>query len=652
MKHLLVPSLALLLTSCHSHHDSPQPVSPAPLVLSAGMETITASPAAEWTTRVDRARLGLDNGEPIACYELTTPVGEPFQFDVLSRATGNAGNVILGLAHAADGDTTPASGIDSIARAGIVPSASGTLRGEPWIQAWGDGFSHISVQGAVQQEQILALRADNGDEKARALVHIAIGPRSVINVGTTPVPDYPGVTDRRTIYTSNSWLFGLPTATVSGDRTTVVTYEGDRGDPRRWQRYEMRLQVDHQTHAVTGGASYETSGDTGNWRDHELAGLFNVLALVHCGAQTVDLRLSFDRGASFAQTIELDHIPSWSPRLCQIAMAADYSLAVTWWSSHGAMSELMLARGAPVAFDPQGSPTWYAMQPAETIHTAAADVTPLLMGMTWSEGGDLVIGYAFTDFSFNQGGMSVLSTESRCAVFPWHGTPRDVVVDMEEAFMGRDPSVAVLGSGDTMRVLYAYEGLGGVRLRASSDGGRTFGPKLQLDGGATGVPTVLAREQGGVVRVDLLYLSQEAAGQELHVRHWDDFDNGVFGDYRLTHAVLTPCASVPRNQPVPGAPNENCPDFGMRVTQVHWSGYDAVLDGDDVVVVVDEITYDTPIFLSGMHQIVNSNSSTSGWIPPGGFGAAQPPPLAPGLTQPAPQPNVNHLHQLRMLRLD
>src|SRR5262249_36595044 len=161
------------------------------------------------------------------------------------------------------------------------------------------------------------------------------------------------------------------------------------------------------------------------------------------------------------QTIQLDQLTDRTPRLCQIAMAADYSLAVAWWRSQDNRSELMLCRGSPVAFDPQGSPTWYAMQEPMVLQDRAGDVGPLLMGMVWSEGGDLVIGHAATI-------LATGNTESRCTVIPWQGTTRDVVVD-EEPLLGLDPSVAVLGSGDTMRVFYAYEGQRGVRLRTSSD---------------------------------------------------------------------------------------------------------------------------------------------------------------------------------------
>lgn len=650
MKHASIPFFSALLLAGCDPTPSRGPTPEAPLVMVAGMDTIPPTTEAEWTTRVDRSRLGFQPGERVTCYELTTPAGEPFQFDVLSRRQGNTGDVVVALAHAADGGGTPGTGLDSIAQAGMIVSATGTQQTDPWLEAWGSGFSRISLRGTVQGEQILALRADNGEERVKALVRIAIGPRSAINVATRAGGDYPGVLDSRTIYSSNSWLFGLPTAAVSGDRTTVVAYEGDRADPTRWQRYEMRLQVDHQTNAVTGGASLETSPDSGNWRDHEIAGLFNTLAIVHCGGETVGVRLSYDRGASFPQSIELARLASWSSRLCQIAMAADYSLAVTFWRTRDGLSELVLARGAPSAFDPQGSPTWYEMQPPLVLRTVAVDMSPLLMGLTWSEGGDLVIGYAYTTFTVNADLTRIARTSSRCAVIPWQGTLRDVLVD-EEQFIGRDPSVSVLGSGDSMRVLYAYEGRGGVRLCASTDGGRTFTQVTRIDDGATAMPAVLARMQGGHPRVDLLFLAQTLMGQELHLRHWDDFDSSIHADFKLTRAAQVPSASVPRSQQVPGAGfHVGPPGFGIRITEVHWFGYDAVLEGDDVVVVLDEITYDAVTCLGGMR--VPGNAGTLVGPTSAGFAPATPPPLAPGLTQAVPPPNSNHLHQLKMLRLD
>ena len=236
----------------------------------------------------------------------------------------------------------------------------------------------------------------------------------------------------------------------------------------------------------------------------------------------------------------------------------------------------------------------------------------------------------------------------------WGGEFTDVLVD-EEVIVGKDPSVAVLGSGASMQVFYAYEGSDGVRLRVSADGGRTFGAPVAVGDASSSVPTVLARDQDGKARVDLLYLSQGEAGCELRVLHWDDFGSGPPTDHRLTTAETIPSASTPRDRPVPGAGIAAMPpEVGFRVREVAWSGYDAVVDGDDVVVVYDEVTYDAwTILLGGWFMDGREGAPGGAVLGAGdGFEPAEPPTLAPGLTEPVPAPDPDHMHQLKMLRLD
>ncbi len=629
----------------------------AALMLVAGMAPIPPGEAGAWADGVDLERLGIDPWTVDAYYDLTTPAGEPFQFDAVSRRPGNSGEVTLSLAHAADDGNTPVGGPETVAEVGIVPSASGAVDNAPWLDAHGDGFGRISLRGTVDADQVLAVRAVVGGETTTVLVRVGIGDESPINLAARTETDYPGVTDARDLYSSNSWMFGLPTAAVSGDRTTIVAYEGDRADPSRYARYEMRLQLDNLGGGVTGGASEEASADSGNWRDHEVAGLYNTLALVHSGVEDVTVRLSFDRGATFAQTKTLETGSNgWVPRLAQVAMAADYTLAVACWKSgrdEGGTTDLNLVLGRPSDFDGGGSPTRYAFDPAITVRRVAGDATPLLTGLAWSGGGDLVVGYGFSTFTSNPDRTWTSLTQNRCAVIPWEGDLRDTLVEEDEV-VGKDPSVAVLGSGDAMRIFFAYEASDGVRLAVSGDAGRTFGPPRDTGDPSSSVPTVLARDQGGEARVDLLYMAQGAEGAEIHLVHWDDFDEGAPATYRLTTAKMVPSASTPRDRAVPGAAFGILPpDYGYRTTQVAWFGYDAVLDGDDVVLVYDEQTYDAMVFLGG-----GWFEGGRGWdvglaaAPGAEFSPAEPPPLAPGLTEPVPAPDPDHMHQLKMLRLD
>jgi hypothetical protein len=88
------------------------------------------------------------------------------------------------------------------------------------------------------------------------------------------------------------------------------------------------------------------------------------------------------------------------------------------------------------------------------------------------------------------------------------------------------------------------------------------------------------------------------------------------------------------------------------VRQLGWFGYDAALDGDDIVIVYDQETYDAYTILNAV--------SILGLPAPGApgaagaedqFSAAEPPPLAPGLTEPLPAPDEDDLHVLRFLRV-
>jgi hypothetical protein len=155
--------------------------------------------------------------------------------------------------------------------------------------------------------------------------------------------------------------------------------------------------------------------------------------------------------------------------------------------------------------------------------------------------------------------------------------------------------------------------------------------------------------------VDVLYLTQGDQGQELWLRHWDDYDAGAFEDHRLTTAKWTATKDLPRDAPVPGADfGAFVPDAGFRITQVAWLGYDAVLDGDDVVVVYDEETFDAWTICFAGPGFMQELDGRGAPAPAGGadFQAAEPPPLAPGLTEPVPPPDPDHMHQLRLLRLD
>ncbi len=629
----------------------------APLVVAAGMLPIEPAPVDNVSRTVDLGRLDLADVTQV--YELTTPEGEPFSFDLLTRGAGNEGQVRVSLAHAADDGAVPAGGPETLAFAGIVPTANGASGHEEWFDAFGDGFARITVSGAIESEQVLAIECETPDGDVTALIRVRIGPESPINVDPRGSTDYAGVLDLDTIYSSDSLQFGMPVCAISGDRTTIVTYEGDGSDPYRYDRYEMRLQHDRVTDLVTGGASQEPNPDFGNWRDHEVAALFNVLALVHCGFSEVTLRLSFDRGATFGQTATLARAgPDGATHLAAIEMAADYTLAVAFWQSHPGGAELLLVEGHASTFDGGGSPTRFAFDAPRVLYATSGDVSPVSMGVVWSLGGDLVIGYGFTTFEWNDVTTeTTVTTQFRCAVRLHDGVFEDTLLE-EDVTVARDPSVAVTGEGATMRIFYAYEGRDGVRMRTSDDAGTTWSAPMLLDDPFSYLPTVIARTQDDALRVDLLFLTYAGVGTELHLRHWDDFGTTPFSDHRLTEATMEGDFGDPNPLPGPVPPPGGgigvmpfAPDEVPVITQISWFGYDATLDGDDIVVVLDEERSE-PFAVMFLGDDIRGAEGGLGAPAAGDFEVADPPPLAPGLTQPVPAPDPAHRHQLKLMRLD
>lgn len=619
----------------------------AEIVLAAGLEQVepaNASPRYE----VDLGRLGSGRGVVHQEFVLTTPAGEAFSFDLTARSETNAGDVVVGLAHVRDGTTMATGGAESMARAGCLPTGPGIVNDGPWLTAWGDGFTRITVTGRIDREQVFLVRRQIGVGRFEyAEVAVTLGPRSAINHAGGTVTSYPGGVTDEWLYSSPAWVFGQPAIAVSGDRTSIVTYEGDRGGlSSSFDRYEMRIQHDAATGVVTGGGSEEVSADTGNWRDHEIAALYNVLAVVRGGTDQVSLKLSFDRGATFGQ-LESVAVPRGGiARLLAIDMALDYSLAVTYWANDGDRAQLVLWEGVPDAFDGAGSPTSFAMRPPVVLYEAPPFAVPLLTGLAWSEGGDLVVGYGATSWVGVGQGVSRSRAEFRCAVRPWNGAFSHVEVDAEE-MLSRDPSVALIGQGPGMRIYYAYESTQGVKLAVSANGGGSFGAPLVFGKPGASMPRVFARQDGLATRVDVIYLALRDGLQELHAARWPVFGGSAREDYRLTAGRLEPSSQA--TQPVGPF---GLFSFGLRMTQVAWFGFDAVQDGDEIVVVYDEETMDGGFCVLGGWS--SSSTSTTGGGPQlssPGFSAAMPPPLSAGMVDPVPAPDPSHRHQLRMLRL-
>ena len=605
----------------------------ARLLVTAGTNVL--EPGAATSATIDLSALGADRIE--AQYRLTTPADMPLQFELVSWRANAEGIAVIAVDHLRDGSTDIGNDGRSLANAGLMTLGQGLQSDGDWTQASGNGFVRLTFLGRIVADQLLAVRTEGG---GIAVVEIAIGDASAINRRPSTEPELNGVIARDTLLSSDSWQFGHPAVAVSGDRTSIVCYEGDLQQPNGEARYEQRLQHDRTTGAVTGGAGQLPALEAGYWRDHEIVALYNVLGVVRSESTGLRVRLSFDRGASFGQDVQV--LPGMSQtRLVQAAMAADYSLAIASWRVRDSGGlEFVLVEGRPVAFDAFGSPTWFQFTPAQVLYATAAEVSPLTTGIAFSAGGDLVVGYAYTGFGAGSGvpGGWGSRTEFRCATRRYGEQFVDTLVDAEQLFFGMDPTVAVLGQGNSLRIFYAYEIRGGVRLAVSEDRGATFaiGPTFGQAGDY--LPMVFAREVAGATRVDVLYLATREFGTELHRSHWTAWPAGPRVDEALTRARLEVVD-----------PTSPWTPLSVRVTQLPFFGYDAVLDGDDIVAVYDEATFES-LYLSSMMMVSNASTSTSGSLPPT-FSTASPPPLAPGLTVPMPAPNPAHSHQLKLLRL-
>jgi len=85
---------------------------------------------------------------------------------------------------------------------------------------------------------------------------------------------------------------------------------------------------------------------------------------------------------------------------------------------------------------------------------------------------------------------------------------------------------------------------------------------------------------------------------------------------------------------------------------VGWFGYDAVQDGDEIVVVLDEETFDGAVIFMGGPMFVEDAWGAAPAAPAAGdrFTPVEPPPLAPGMTEEMPAPDPDHMHQLKLIR--
>ncbi len=567
-------------------------------------------------------------------YQYTTPSDLPIEFTITARSPGNEGAVSITLVHAMAGGSMPNGGIETIFMEGLDVEAPALELIPGGALVTGDGLARVAIRGTVWRQNDFLFRCESSAGVDIIAFRVALGSISDINLGVMSTSTIP-LKSETLVYSSNEQGFGLPAIGVSGDRYSLVAYEGSyAARSRRW------LQLDAQTGAVTGGLNLYAGNDVGGWRDQEIAAKDNVLAVSHTGNAAVQLEISLDRGASFGvtQTLAESAINVTGQRLVQVAISPSYRIAVAYWRTTTDWSNpwnmqhethLVLSEHVPLGFDSNGTPTGYTAGTQNVILARNEWVTPFIMGLEYSVADDLVLGYAYSTFS-----AAGNFTEFRCATrLGTGGSFTHTLVDSELDMWPEDPSVALLGSGPTMRILYVYERADGIHMHQSQDGGQSFSWVTRVGGPGAYLPSVHARVQNGQTRVDVLWLQPYAGGVGAHlcIAQWTDFPNipiSTQGQLYVAHELAI--GTRPFNLPA------------RTVNSVAWMGYDSVTVGDDVAVVVHVHTIDVYAPWGG--------PTTGGFM---GAPAPQAPPvLLPGMTGPVPPANTNDVHKLHVMIVD
>lgn len=611
------------------------------VTLSAGMTEIQPEQVDTLSGTVNASRFGVGTFDRV--YDLETPAGTDFAFNLVARGAGNWGLTRINLGHVEAAGVTQTAGAETIAANGMTLEAPGMANAGNSVDINGDGFSRVTVRGNISAEQVLIARVPLNNDVIDIGIRVRIGNSSAINLSAGNPQGFRAGMTTTDLYSSDSPQFGLPSLALSGDRYSVVAYDGDPTTQTYVDRNRRWLQLDTTTSAVTGGEAQAYSPDSGFWRDQEVAALGNVLAVAYTGSGQVRAEVSLNRGGSFPIVQQLDPAADPGTRLVQMAIAPNYTLGVLYWknvwtTSWNCSSHLMLIEAVPSGFDANNTPTGYVWGAPTAVHNAGYDVTPLLMYLEYSQGNDLVIGYGYTSMLWNPGSWTITSSARyRCAVRQ-SGSQGfyDVQIDQEDNVMPCDPHVCVLGSGASLEIFYTYERTNGVRLYHSTNAGATFQLAYSVPIPGAMQPSVHARMQNGSKRVDLLYVSPAGWGLELHDLTWDDFGTSTPALSRITQSTAVAGGTPPAGMPQ-----------GYLITTLAWMGYDAVLKGDDVAIAYHELTYDSYEYYSAnWSQPAGGAQSTSG--------GTTPPPtvLLPGLTGTVPTPDPNHRNQLRVAVID
>ncbi len=610
------------------------------LIVSGGSVEIPADAVlADPTSFAVRSQLGIASFE--RSFTITTPVNAPLDLAFTATAPGARGTVSVKVA-LVGGARSPA--VD-LAAEGLAARAGALIDAGSWVETVGDGFARLTLSGAIARDVVLAVERSAGGRRTHSVVALRIGPRGPANPVVPPGSGtYAGLKSTTPLFSSDSPIFGLPAIAASGDRVSVVCYDSIYvGQPAPGpgpgpgpgigapcvmpdvERRQRRLQVDANTGAATQGETASLGNDATSWRDTEVAGLFNVIAIAQSGDDGVAVSLSFDRGESFPQTIPL--APGLFSRLVAIEMASDYTTGILFWGydmtaqSH----RLTFVEGRPSAYDQNASPSAFAFGAPRTLLDRGSRVVPLVSDLQYTSCGDLFVAFGMTEIqTWPDPAITTVGCFRRLNGETVFTGP--TIADQMEIF-GYDPAIAVTGCGTSAQVFIAFESQAGVAIRRSADGGASFPTVARTGSTSANAPRIFARPQGGGTVVDCVYLDASPAGfgSELCLFRAD----GDLATNRSVHRLV-------EARLIPGTSGQ------QEVDSVGWFGFDATeLSGDLFVAChVQRMTYwsQTRVMMSAA---------------PGGAAAASAPAvLYPGMTQPVPAFNASAVHRLSILRLE
>src|SRR5690606_3700519 len=105
-------------------------------------------------------------------------------------------------------------------------------------------FSRVTVRGNIAAEQVLVARVPTNNGSLDIGIRVGIGAVSAINLSPGNPQGFRAGMTTSNLFSSDSPQFGLPSLALSGDRYSVVAYDGDPDSQNYVDRNRRWLQLD------------------------------------------------------------------------------------------------------------------------------------------------------------------------------------------------------------------------------------------------------------------------------------------------------------------------------------------------------------------------------------------------------------------------